>query len=249
MRDRAALPLLAASEILGAFATQIAAFAIPLFAVISLNVDSFHIGVLNSIESAAAVAAGLLVGARVDIYGGRFSILVAHGLRCAALVFLAVACVIEPAFWMLLVAMFLLGVGAIVNESGVDATLVELGGRDVRYLNKANSLLRAGSVLSEIGGPGVAGVLVAGVGFAYALGGGGVFFALAFLFALIATSVPRFSRKNVSSNVKEREGSRRGIFDGITSIMGNPLLRPLVISTVQSTLSVPASRQFSLFFA
>ncbi|STD09226.1 Uncharacterised protein [Dermatophilus congolensis] len=75
------LSLLATSEMLGAFATQIAAFVIPLFAVISLNVDSFHMKVLNSIESAAAVIAGFLVGARVDIYGGRFSILVAHGLR------------------------------------------------------------------------------------------------------------------------------------------------------------------------
>lgn len=231
---------LAGGELFSALALQIAFFVIPLYAVVELHANPLKIGILNLMESLAALMFGLFVGAAVNRYDGVFAIVCGHLIRAGSMLILVLSLVLSPSYWMLLAVMFGLGIGGIINESGVDSALVRLG-RDRLFLNRANSALRATSVLSEVSGPGLAGLAVAAFGMAGAVFGGLLGFMVAG--ACVACLLIGGAHRRLPPSGKKKEGVGAGktpiavqlneLLVGVRIIQQNSLLAPLVAGTMQ----------------
>ena len=182
--DRTVL-VLAGAELLGAIGMQIAVFALPLAALEVFDASPMQVACLNLMESAAALAFGLVVAAFIDRVPGATAITIANALRligCASVALSLYAC---PAFAILFVCFFILGVSNLINEAGVNSTIVSVVGRNTQSLNRANSLLRSSGVISELGGIALGGIVVSVLTFATTMAVGGVSFGLALGLSLI----------------------------------------------------------------
>lgn len=238
MNRRPALGVLAASELLGALGMQIAYFVVPLAAIQVLNANAIEIGVLNLTDSAAALLTGFGIGALVDRIGGTTSITLAHTVRIAACVLLAVTLAMGPSLSSLFVAMFLVGAASLLNEAGTSMAVAKLAGRSSFQLNRANSLLRTSEIASSIGGPGLAAlILVVSTSAAGALFGAFAFALAACCSGVIWVTSSRLTRDPSSraeqNLVSEADGAvqHSSRFGGLMFIWRDPFLRPFTASS------------------
>lgn len=132
-----------------------------------------------------------------------------------------------------------------MREAGTSAAVVELGNRSSRFLNRMNALLRGSSVVSETTGPGAAGLLVLVFGLAGSLFGGAVGFAVAGLCALVVLRLRRRPAQSAPSPVRE---SRPRLVTGLRYIWKHPLLRPLVLSSVQFNFFTAALQAVLVYY-
>lgn len=232
--------VLAGGEIFSSLGLQVALFVIPLFAILNFDANPLQLAFLNLMESLSAMTFGLVIGAAIDKFDGVTAVMFAHLIRFGALSLLALSLLADPKFWMLLVAMFLLGLGGMINEAGIDSALVNFG-RDTVFLNRANSAMRASSVLSDIGGPGIAGLAVALLGMTGAVFSGALGFAVAAFCVAILITLRRKNRSHVAAHNPLMDDAAEGgpsaqameMFAGIALIRRSRLLAPLVAGTVQ----------------
>ncbi|MCU1422003.1 MAG: rane protein [Microbacteriaceae bacterium] len=115
---RARIAGLWSSEALGALGTQVAFFALPLAAVTVFGATALQVGVINSLESVAALAFGLLAGVLIDRLGGARAVVIANLTRALSAFVLAAAIVSFHEIALLYVAALLLGIGGLLNEAG-----------------------------------------------------------------------------------------------------------------------------------
>lgn len=232
---------------------QLVIFVVPLLAVTQFNASPLEVGTLNLLDSAAALSFGLLIGTTIDRIGGFVAVLAAELLRFLAVALLAVSLILGPSMLSLFVAMFAVGAASLMREAGTSAAIVEFGSRSPAFLNRMNALMRGSSVVSETTGPGVSGILVVVLGSALSLLAGALGFALAGMCALAvlrlrqvrirarpsrplvhaganAAADPGPSEASLSSKVTRE---RRGMLTGFRFIWSHPVLRPLVLSSVQ----------------
>ncbi|MFC4242028.1 MFS transporter [Gryllotalpicola reticulitermitis] len=245
--------ILAVGELSASLGVQIALFAVPLLAVTRFHASPMQMGILNLVDSAAALTLGLLIGATVDRLGGAVAVAVADLIRCAAVAVVGVTVIVGPSLWALYAGMFVVGAASLMHDAGVSTAVLELGGRAPRSLNRANALLRGSSVVSELTGAGLAGVLVVTLGFAASLMSGGLGFGIAALCALAALALrPTRARNRSSAPTRETTETRvrglSGIADGVGFIWSHPVLRPLVISTVQFNFFTAAFQAVFLYY-
>lgn len=226
---RVRISVLALGELSGSVGLQVALFAIPLIAVKQLHATPLQMGILNLFDSAAALSFGFVIGASVDRLGGVVALCVSEAIRFAALVALVLTLTAGPTLTALFVAMFAVGAASLMHDAGVSTAVVEFGDRSSGFLNRANALLRGSSVVSELAGPGVAGVLVAALGFAASLIGGALAFAIAALCAVAVIRVPPASRTRI---VRRTATDAWGVTRGIRYIWKHDVLRPLVMASL-----------------
>ncbi|MEV8215244.1 MFS transporter [Leifsonia sp. NPDC077715] len=251
---RADVWLLGAGELFASLGQQFALFVVPLIAVTQFGASPLEMGVLNLLDSAAALSFGLAIGTAIDRLGGVLGLALAEGVRVASLAILLFSLLTAPSLVSLYIAMFVLGAASLMREAGTSAAVVELGTRSSRSLNRLNALLRGSAVVSETAGPGVAGFVVVAVGLTLSLLGGVLAFALAGICSLVllhigraraSTVVPGVlvgvsaggSTKNTeieaSRDDVRNNGRKGGIATGLRYIWSHPLLRPLVLSSIQ----------------
>lgn len=227
---------LAASEAAGALGLQVAYFLVPLAAVQLFDAGTLEIGALNLVDSVAALVVGVGLGRWIDRVGSIRAMTAANVVRCGVLVLLGLAFVLAPHVGMLYVAMFVIGIASLVHEAGLTSAVHRLGTLSSHGLNRANSFLRSSSVVSELAGPGVGGLLVATVGYAGGAGVGSIGFGLAAIAALLCSkATPDGPAARPPSPLRKGSGPV-GSLSGLRFIWHDRVLRRLTVSSLQFNL-------------
>ena len=231
--------VLAGAELWGAIGMQVAVFAVPLIALEMFQATPMQVACLNLMESAAALVFGLVVAGSIDRLPGVRAITVANFLRLIACISVAVFLFTRPSFSILFVCLFILGVSSLMNEAGVNSTVVAVVGRGTKSLNRVNSLLRSSGVISELGGIALGGVALTLLTFGETMTIGALSFGLAlFLSFRLWLVLSRQNKDNdVVSTARESAAEPVGwkgeesIFSGLKYIFGNRFLKKLTLTS------------------
>lgn len=228
---------LVASETAGAVGLQVTAFLVPLAAVQLFNAGPLAIGALNLVDSIAALVVGVAVGHWIDSVGGVRAMATANVVRCAVLALLGLAFALGPQLWILYLAMFCTGVASLVHEAGLTSAVLYLGETSSHGLNRVNALLRASSVVAELAGPGIGGIIVAALGFAAGAGVGSFGFGVATIAAVLCLRHVQIACRSAPppSNARPPRPTLQWS-GGMRFIWGDPTLRRLSVSSLHFNL-------------
>ena len=228
-RDRDFLRLWV-GETVSLLGSQVTLLALPLTAVLTLHANAAEMGYLTAAEMAPFLLVGLFAGVWID-RARRRPVMVAADLgRCVLLLgvpLLALAGHLSMAA--LYLAGFLVGVLTVFFDVAYQAFLPALVGRE--QLVEGNAKLEVSRSGAQIAGPGLAGALVGLVTAPAAIVADAASFLASALFLLgIRTVEPAPPAHGPSG------GLRREITEGLSVVLGNPLLRAIAGSSGTSNL-------------
>lgn len=246
-REPAFLRFLAARTVAVAGAA-VTAVALPLL-VLRLSGSPFLTAAVSAVAVAPYLLFGLVAGALADRVDRRRLMLVCQACSGVALASLPVASALD-----VLTVGHLLAAAAVVSTAFVwfDAAsfgaLPVLVGRD--RLPEANSLLFTSGSVVEVSFPAVAGLLIAAVGPAYALGVDALSYLLAGL--LLATIPVPLSAPRTSTGVPARGVVARTAHDvreGLSFLWGQPVVRALSLLGFGQSLTAGAVTALLVVYA
>jgi MFS family permease len=221
------------------FGNQISALAIPLIAVLTLHASPLAVGLLTAAGQTPSLLFSLLAGAWIDRFRRRPVLIAANLSSAATLALVPLAAVLDIISIPLLCAItFLAGTLAIVFDLAYTSYLPRLVGRE--HLVEANSKLEASASIAQVGGPGLAGVLVGlfTAPFAVLLDACS-FLGSALLMSRITLPEPSPARQ------ADRSKLRAEIGEGLRFLIKNPTLRALAGSS--STTKFFSAGFFSVY--
>ncbi|WBB69460.1 MFS transporter [Micromonospora sp. WMMD812] len=205
--------------------------AVPVLAVSLLSASPGQVGLLGALSTAAFLVIGLPAGVWVDRWPRRAVLVTADLLRAALVASVPVA---WWAGWLtihqLYVVVLLTGVGTVFADVAAQSVLPELVGRD--RLVAANSLLMTTSGTLQIAGRGLGGLAVQALTAPVAVVVDAVGFAVA---AAVLRRIPAPPRTVAT---RRHGGFGRQLGAGVRHVLGNPLLRPLAVSTASINLTM-----------
>ncbi|MEU5875682.1 MFS transporter [Glycomyces sp. NPDC047369] len=138
---------------------QITSLALPLAAVIALDVSEFEVGVLSSMTMIAFVLIGLPAGAWVDRMRRRRVLIVSDVVRAAVLLTVPIAWWAEVlTIWQLYAVALVIGVFTVFFDVSYQSYLPHLVGRE--RLVEGNAKLETVRATAQLGGPVLAGQLI-----------------------------------------------------------------------------------------
>lgn len=208
-------------ETVSDFGDQITLLAIPLTAVIVLHASAFEMGLLGAVATAPTALFSLPVGVWVDRWPRRRVLLAADLGRATVLATVPVAFALGVlGLPHLYVAAFLAGTLSVFFIVAYQAYLPGLVGRE--QLVDANSKLLASGSVAQLAGPSVAGVLVQ----LFTAPMPVVVDAASFLASFFGVSLIRRAEPPVSPRRRDMVAEIR---EGMTALLGQPILRTLVI--------------------
>lgn len=221
------------------FGNQISALAIPLIAVLTLDASPFAVGLLTAAGQAPSLLFSLLAGAWIDRFRRRPVLIAANLGSAATLALIPLASAAHLLTMPLLCAVaFVAGALGLVFDLAYTSYLPRLVGRE--HLVEANARLEATGSIAQVGGPGLAGVLVGVLTAPFAVLLDALsFLASAFLIGKIETDEPEPARGD------ERPKLRAEIGEGLRYVTGRPVLRGLAGSS--STTKFFASGFFAVY--
>ena len=145
------------------FGTQISLLALPLVAVLILNVNPFQFAVLGTVEFLPFVLISLPAGVWVDRLPRRPILIIADLGRGISLVSIPVAYLLDAlTIWQLYAVGFINGVLTVFFDIAYQSYLPSLVDRG--QINEGNAKLETSRSAAQIAGPGVAGGLIAVIG-------------------------------------------------------------------------------------
>ena len=148
--------------------TAVTAVALPLLAVLQLHAGALQVGILNAAQYAAYGVLGLAAGIYVDRRSRRNVMLVTDAARAALLAAVPILWAADLLrLWHLYVVAFGVSVLTLLFEVAFQAFFPVIVSRD--RLIAGNARLQATSSITELAGPGIAGVLVQALGAAVTL--------------------------------------------------------------------------------
>ncbi|MEU8301771.1 MFS transporter [Micromonospora sp. NPDC048909] len=205
--------------------------AVPVLAVSVLSASPGQVGLLGALSTAAFLLIGLPAGVWIDRWPRRTVLVGADLLRAALVASVPVA---WWAGWLtihqLYVVVLLTGVGAVFADVAAQSVLPELVGRG--RLVAANSLLMTTSGTLQIAGRGLGGLVVQALTAPVAIVVDAVGFAVA---AAVLRRIPAPPR---TTPTRRHGGFGRQLGAGVRHVLGNPLLRPLAVSTASINLTM-----------
>ncbi|WP_416981366.1 MFS transporter [Streptomyces sp. T028] len=215
---------------------------LPLFAVLTLDASAGQLGVLRAVGQAPILLLSLFVGAWVDRWRTRTTMVLADVGRALALGAVALAGVLGllglPG---LLALAFAVGALSVFFDVAYQVSLVRLVDRD--RLVRGNSALEGSRSAAQIGGPALGGALVSLLSAPVAAASGALFFALSFL------SIRRIRR---AESIPERpEGPprvRQRISEGLRFVAGDAALRAVCLASAAFQFSFAAMTTVYLLF-
>jgi len=196
--------------------SQVTVTALPLIAALTLDVGPGGVGAVATASWLPNMVLPLLVGHWLERRGKRRVMVTVDLVRAAALLVVPAAYAADRLSLALLAAVaFVVGVGNVFFEIGGFAYVPTLVPRD--RLSEANRAMQGSSTIAQVGGPGLAGLLVQAVGAPFAV----VLDALTYLASVAGIRAARRPEPPVHA-------SHRGRFrDGLALIARDPYLRPL----------------------
>ena len=216
--------LLWAGDSVSVFGMQLVGFALPLVAIRVLGADEFQMGLLGALEMLAFLLIGLPAGAWVDRWRKK-RVIVLGDLTRAVLLLTVPAAFLGGwlGMWQLYVVIFLTGCVTVffdvANQSYLPA-LVES-----EQISEGNSRLQATQQVAIVAGPALAGPLVRLLGSPVVIAITAVCMGLSSLF------VSRIEHQEPEPDPTTRRPLRAEIREGLSFVLGQPLLRRIVLCT------------------
>lgn len=219
------------AQAVSAFGARITREGLPLAAVMTLDATPAQLGVLAALSMGPGLVIGLVAGGFVDRRRRRTLLIGADLLRFAVLMTVPVAAWLQ---WLTIEQLFvvagLVGAASVLFDLADNAFLPSLIGRD--QLMEGNSKLGVTDSVAEIGGPALAGVL---------------FQLLTAPFAIAVNAGTYLVSALLLGGIKAREATEAPADDevrhwgsdlafGWRAIMAQPLVRPLLLSTMVQSL-------------
>ena len=211
------------SEIISSLGSQMTFLALPWF-VLTTTGSTTKMGIVLAAELLPIAILGIPSGVVVSKLGARRTMLVSDAARVplmAAIPLLHAAGMLS--FGLLLVLVFAIGVFIAPYFSAQRLVLPELVGEDPQTLTQANAVVEAGSRLTILLGPIVAGVLIATIGAENVLYVDAATFAVSFLLLLLF--VP-------NRPPLPQQAESRGVLAGLRFVFSDELLRPMMVTIV-----------------
>ncbi|MEU3788581.1 MFS transporter [Streptomyces fructofermentans] len=215
---------------------------LPLLALLALDATAGQLGALRAVGQAPIALLSLLVGAWVDRWRTRTTMLLADVGRTVALGVAAAACLLGllglPALFALA---FVVGTLSVFFDVAYQASLVRLVRRDRLILG--NSALEGSRSAAQIGGPALGGALVSLLPAPVAVACG------ALLFALSSLSIRRIRRiESVPEHSERPPRVWRRIHEGLRFVAGDAVLRAVCLASAAFQLSFAATTTVHLLF-
>ena len=225
------------------FGDQITMVALPL-AVFARTESALSVGIAASMQSLTAVALGLLAGAYADRLRHRPILIATDMVRGALLGAVAVAVLQSDSYsvLMLYAAAFVMGALRVLHDAAAGAALPRVvSGAD---LLSANGRLSGSESAGNIGGPAIAGALVA-------LGGAGLALAadaLSFVLSAISVSAVRplrDKRSREQARIARDRSVRDDVIEGLRVVWADrPFMHGLVLVAAMNVVAVAVEAQF-----
>jgi MFS family permease len=210
--------------------SQATATALPLVAALTLGSGPGGVSAIATASFLPNLVLPLLVGHWLEGRGKRRLMVAADLLRAAALAMVPLAFLTDMLSLALLAGIaFVVGVATVVFDIGGFAYVPSLVPRE--RLSEANRAMQGSSTFAQVGGPGLAGLLVQALGAPLALAAD----ALSYLASAIGVSAAR----RPEPSLDKQHGGR--VRDGLSLILTHPYLRPL---TAHATLYNAAAQVF-----
>ncbi len=208
---------------------RITSLAIPLIAAVEVGVSPLQMGALAAASEGAYLLVSLPVGLKVDRIRRR-PVMISADICCALLLLsISVAyAVAEISFAHLCVVVAGVGLLSATGEIARMAYLPTLVGRE--HLIPANSRIQMSHSVADSAGPGVGGVLVQFLSAPIAI----VTSAAGYLFS--AATLARIGKREPVPARQDIGTPREALAEGFTALLGHPLLRPIVLTSVGSGL-------------
>ncbi len=217
------------AETISQFGTQVTQLALPLVAVITLEVSAFEVAVLGVVEFAPFLLFSLPAGVWVDRLPRRPILITGDFARAALLASIPIAFALDVlTMWQLYAVGFLFGVFTVFFDVAYQSYLPSLVERE--QLVDGNSKLELSRSAAQLGGPAIAGVLVQVLKAPVAILADSISFFASGLFVL------RISKReeNVPTRAERQEaktGMRTELAEGLRWVLGNRYLRTIAACT------------------
>ncbi|WP_112137456.1 MFS transporter [Glycomyces dulcitolivorans] len=206
------------------FGYQITSLALPLAAVIALDVSEFEVGVLSAMTMIAFLLIGLPAGAWVDRMRRRRVLIVSDVVRALVLLSVPVAWWADAlTIWQLYAVALLIGVFTVFFDVAYQSYLPHLVGRD--KLVEGNAKLETVRSTAELGGPVLAGQLIEWLTAPVALAFDAVAMGASALFLL------RIRRRESKPETARDSKLGAEIKDGLKFVLRNRILASIVACT------------------
>jgi MFS family permease len=207
-----------AGQTVSQLGSQISQLALPLVAVVSLEVSAFKVSLLGMFDMLPFLLFALPAGAWVDRVARRRVLIAADIGRALALGSVPVAAIVADITFVQLCAVgFVTGTLTVFFDVAYQSYLPSLVEQDA--LVDANSKLEISRSGAQIGGPGLAGLLVQWITAPYAVAVDAVSFAWSALF------VTRIRAREMIEPPAELPNLRREIMEGLRYLLGDPRWR------------------------
>jgi MFS family permease len=217
------------AETISQFGTQVSLLALPLVAIVVLRVSTFKVALQGTIDFLPFILFSLPAGVWVDRLRRR-PILVAGDLgRAAVLVSIPAAYFAGVlTIWQLYAAGFLAGTLTVFFDVSYQAYLPSLVERD--RLVEGNSKLEISRSTAQLGGPGLAGVLIGAITAPYAV----LVDAASFLGSAACLFAIRKPETPPERHVDAKPSMWREVREGLRFVFGHPHLRAIAACTASS---------------
>lgn len=249
MSLKSRLGLLADHDFRGLFistsATQlghrIAILALPLTAILGLSASEFEVGVLTALTTAAFLLVGLPAGAWVDRMRRRLVMITADFSRAIVLFTVPLAWWADVlTMWQLYAVALINGIFTVFFDVAYQSYLPHLVGR--KNLVEANAKLESVRAITEVGGPGAAGQLVAWLTAPIAL------LAHCITMSTSALFVVTIRKREPKPEPQPNASLTREIKEGLSWVLVNPLLRAIVLCTATFNFSMTLFQTMLLIY-
>jgi MFS family permease len=217
------------AETISQFGSQITGLALPLVAIITLDVSAFQVSALFVVELAPFLLISLPAGVWVDRLPRRPILILGDLGRFALLMTIPIAYAADAlTIWQLYVVGFFVGVCTVFFDVAYQSYLPSLVDRTA--LVEGNSKLEVSRSAAQLSGPAAAGFLVELLRAPYAILVDAISFLASGLFVLGIRKrdegLPtRAERQEAKTSMREELG------EGLRWVLGNPYLRTISMST------------------
>ena len=219
------------AETISVFGTHVSQLAIPLVAILVLDASAFEVSLLFTVLTLPFILFSLPAGVWVDRLPRRPILIVGDLGRAALLVSIPIAHWVDMlTLGQLYAVAFTVGIFTVFFDVAYQSYLPSLVERS--QLVEGNSKLEVSRSGAQIGGPGLAGLLVEALTAPVAV------FVDAVSFVVSALFVQRIrTRERVPERPARRSpfaGMREELGEGVRYVLGHPLLRPIAATTAIS---------------
>ena len=228
-------------DAVGQVGVQLVGLAMPIMAVRLLRADEFQMGLLGTFELLAFLVVGLPAGAWVDRWRKKRVIIAGDLIRGAALLTLPAAWLLDSlSMTQVYVVALVVGTATVFFDVAHQSYLPDLV--PARQIGEGNAKLMALQSTASIAGPALGATLIRLVGAPLTIGATAVSMAASVAF------VSRIRHVEEVASRDERRPLRTEIWEGLSFVFKQPLLRRIVLCTTLSNFFAAVSSVLLVLF-